>query len=502
MAENVREVLRAAQSAELQGDKERAVALLQRAASLYERAGSLGRAIHMLRHALRLDPQCQSAAESLERLEARPELALLQEIRAGQELEDMPDPSLPAPDEDPERAVWVIDESEQVSMANVEQLIRQAERAITARAALDAASRKARRLLGHAGRPPGFVPTFSLRERTSPHPAEPSASEPPEPVAMPASPPPEAVEPPAAAASAQAAAPEQKPAGQGAEKELRFIDRGPTLADPALGAWCSFCCRPTTEVGALVAGPAGAFICSSCVGESGSLLGGVAPRPVVERPRPQATLELVGQAAARRLLEQGLQAGLRRVLLVGPEGCGKSTWLQALAEEGRGVLVRPSTLESAPMGTALLVEDVDRLSAEEQASLVAWLTRQGMRTVLMTARGEPLRPGRMLRSESSHLPLATTAALSEAVRGALPVALLEQVQLLVALERPSMQELVEVARRWLSSRGRAGALPEPVLESLAAEAARSPRAGHELQALLARVPAGTWSLEETEEPTP
>jgi hypothetical protein len=499
MAENVREVLRAAQSAELQGDKERAVALLQRAAQLYERAGSLGRAVHMLRHALRLDPQCKPAAEYLERLESRPELVLLQEIRAGQEADHLPDPSLPAPDEDPERAVWVIEESEQVSMANVDQLIRQAERVITARAALDTASRKARRLLGHAGRPPGLVPTFSLRERTGKDPAESAPTEPPAPgVSLPA---PEPVAVPASA-PLEAAAPESNPPEQGGERGQRFIDRGPTLADPALGAWCSFCCRPTTEVGSLVAGPAGAFICATCVGESSSLLGGVAPRPVAERPRPQATLELVGQAAARALLERGLQAGVQRVLLVGPEGCGKSTWLQALAEEGRGVLMGPSALESAPLGTALLVEDVDRLSAEEQASLAAFLARQGTRTVLMTARGEPLRMGRVLRSESARLPLATTAALAEAVRGALPVALLEQVQLLVALERPSTQELVEVARRRLAMRGEAGTPPEQVLESLAAEAARSPRAGHELQALLARVPAGTWSLEEGEESTP
>ena len=48
---------------------------------------------------------------------------------------------------------------------------------------------------------------------------------------------------------------------------LRLIERGPTLADPELAAWCSFCCRPRTEVGNLVAGPAGA---SSAPGASGS----------------------------------------------------------------------------------------------------------------------------------------------------------------------------------------------------------------------------------------
>jgi len=51
-----------------------------------------------------------------------------------------------------------------------------------------------------------------------------------------------------------------------------LTQRGPTLADPAQAAWCSFCCRPRDEVGRLVAGPAGAFICTACACQSSSLL--------------------------------------------------------------------------------------------------------------------------------------------------------------------------------------------------------------------------------------
>ncbi len=51
-----------------------------------------------------------------------------------------------------------------------------------------------------------------------------------------------------------------------------FAQRGPTLADPAQAAWCSFCCRPRDEVGPLVAGPASAFICSTCASQASSLL--------------------------------------------------------------------------------------------------------------------------------------------------------------------------------------------------------------------------------------
>ena len=56
------------------------------------------------------------------------------------------------------------------------------------------------------------------------------------------------------------------------EPNKPFLERLPVLADPAQPAWCSFCCRPATEVGRLVAGPAGAFICRSCTERAERLL--------------------------------------------------------------------------------------------------------------------------------------------------------------------------------------------------------------------------------------
>src|SRR5262249_2020594 len=50
-----------------------------------------------------------------------------------------------------------------------------------------------------------------------------------------------------------------------------LFERTPTLADPALEAWCSFCCRPSREVGALVAGPSQAYVCRGCGELAGSL---------------------------------------------------------------------------------------------------------------------------------------------------------------------------------------------------------------------------------------
>ena len=73
-----------------------------------------------------------------------------------------------------------------------------------------------------------------------------------------------------------------------------LVERTPTLADPALEAWCSFCCRPSREVGPLVAGPAHAFVCKACIELASGLLGkaseGADPSPVrpVASPAPTA----------------------------------------------------------------------------------------------------------------------------------------------------------------------------------------------------------------------
>src|SRR5215472_574247 len=70
---------------------------------------------------------------------------------------------------------------------------------------------------------------------------------------------------------------EARPAKTPQSVDPEFAERGPTLADPAQAAWCSFCCRPRDEVGPLVAGPAGAFICTACASQASSLLAARAP---------------------------------------------------------------------------------------------------------------------------------------------------------------------------------------------------------------------------------
>ncbi len=112
-------------------------------------------------------------------------------------------------------------------------------------------------------------------------------------------------------------------------------ERGPSLADPSLEAWCSFCCRPKAEAGALVGGPTGSFICASCVGTSQGFLGGVAE--VVSR-----SVELLPQqqTAAERLSRGKLG------LLFGPAGSGKTTVLAAL--RGATCLELDAPLTSVP----------------------------------------------------------------------------------------------------------------------------------------------------------
>ncbi|HZJ54829.1 MAG TPA: ClpX C4-type zinc finger protein, partial [Myxococcaceae bacterium] len=82
-----------------------------------------------------------------------------------------------------------------------------------------------------------------------------------------------AEEPPGSGLNGLESAPGSEPL-PGLDRPL--FERMPTLADPTLEAWCSFCCRPSREVGALVAGPSHAYVCRGCAELAGSLLDGAA----------------------------------------------------------------------------------------------------------------------------------------------------------------------------------------------------------------------------------
>jgi len=125
----------------------------------------------------------------------------------------------------------------------------------------------------------------------------------------------------------------------GRRRPKRVIEeRGPGLADPALDAWCSFCCRPKAEAGALVGGPTGSFICASCLGAAQGFLGAT-PAPKAKTallPHQQAAVERLGRA--------------KLGLLLGPAGSGKTTVLAAL-----GGLTIEAPVEVVPDGERVVV---------------------------------------------------------------------------------------------------------------------------------------------------
>ena len=515
MAENPRELIRAAQSAEMRGDVDRAVECLKKAAEAYRQAGNAPRALQLLRHARRLDGSRVDIAEEVNRLEWMPEpllarpgpeddedsrLAsvlerslegepLLERGRRQRLIEDaLREAGMHAEGEEASRdgTAWVLETEAAEDLQRLEaQLARVA-------ASVDADAAEVVQAGGAEGSPQEAVKaaaSVNVPALGAPVPVLPAQDG-------------------TLAHSREGTLPGE--AGLNAaprRREKRLIERGPTRADAALDAWCSFCCRPRSEVGDLVAGPAGAFICASCLSESVSLLGDVSPAPLPARPRPVeppgAFMALVGQAEAQTLLERALQMGARCLLAVGPEGSGKSVWFQQLQRQRRGVLATLADLEQAPTAQPLLMEDVDRMDAAAHATLAGFLSRQPRQTVVLSARGLcPDARAPVLRDDSGVLRVPTTATLGLAVCGAVPVSLLEHVQVLLPLHAPTQAEFVDIARRRLALREPSVALSEDVLSFFAAEAVRSPRAGHELHALLNRVPAGTWDLENAAKPSP
>ncbi|MCP3100849.1 hypothetical protein LZ198_18420 [Myxococcus sp. K15C18031901] len=536
MAENPRELIRAAQTAELQGDLPRAVEYLQKAAALYQRAGNAPRALQVLRHARRLDGSRVDLLEEIHRLEWLPETLLArgdaEEDEDSQLVQSLSDEEIPLPElarrqrliddalravearevgvAPPSRATWVLEGEVAEDLQRLEaQLARVAamvEVAVDAHVpgVVGAVSPSAPERVSTThgdGTPPASGVDGSVAE---PSPGE--VAGPSEVLANQGLPEDGGVFLAEALLDARATPTEWRPevrtedAPPRRRREPRIIERGPTRADVSLDAWCSFCCRPQGETGALVAGPAGAFICKACLAESASLLGDVtavplAPRMGVELGR-EAGLDFVGQPEAVAALEQGLRSGVRCLLVVGPEGCGKSTLFQQLQRQGLGVLATVASLTELASTAPVLVEDVERVGPEALRRLEDFLARETRAAVVLGARGQVREQGGVtLRGDSGRWRVPTTEGLARAVQGALPVGLLGRVAQLVSLAIPTQAEYMEMARARLALRDPAVILSEDALAALAAEASRSPRGGHELHALLDRIPAGTWGLE-------
>jgi hypothetical protein len=209
MPSDVREYLRAAQAAEIRGDKARAIDFLHKAADLYENAGNRPRAQQMLRQ--------------IDRLQAAPSTV----VQA------------------------------------------------------DGGARAARAV------PSGGIQSFEQDNRDASSAEFRGATQNGTQISS-----------PEAAAARHARRERRRPA------RPELFQRGPTLADPALEAWCSFCCRPGKEVGALIAGPAGAYVCRGCAQESMRLLGNENAEPSggrgLEREFAQLITRIARQAVRPR----------------------------------------------------------------------------------------------------------------------------------------------------------------------------------------------------------
>ncbi len=275
--------------------------------------------------------------------------------------------------------------------------------------------------------------------------------------------------------------------------DREFTQRAPSLSDPHAPAWCSFCCRPRGEVGQLVAGPAGAFICSACAGESISLLGGPR-RPATIAPiasgAPSAPPLSRRQGEAVSSLQAALREGIRLVLLVGGEGSGKTTCLRALEAHGLGRYVE--TVDGAEAGAAetLLLDGGEGLSAEAFDRLSALVGSHSFPCVL-AVRGVASSIGLRLRDGDRCVGLYTTDELARATVERIPRALLRLAQSAVVLAAPDAEELSQIAIHLLQEKG--AEVSSELVSWLAGEAFKSGHGGHELKALVDRVPRGAWT---------
>ncbi len=293
----------------------------------------------------------------------------------------------------------------------------------------------------------------------------------------------------------------------GADRPL--VERTPTLADPALEAWCSFCCRPSREVGALVAGPAHAYVCRACVELAASLLPGAPASgspPVGVEPRPGPPRRLRSRRRKRRAgagdpgeppaararaaeagpavlptqleavtrIEAALAAGHARVLLVGAAGSGKSTWLQTWASRGLGTAWDGT--EPLPESGAVLVDDVDRLEPAARRQLARMLRS---RAVVLALDATLPEPEQEVGGRRVHAPEQV-----ESLAGSwLPGPVLDGLTL-ECFRAPGGDELRLLAERWRAPDG--SPAPADALEEALRLAVRSARAAHALHALLLR----------------
>ena len=263
--------------------------------------------------------------------------------------------------------------------------------------------------------------------------------------------------------------------------ETTGAERGPLAADPSRAAWCSFCCRPATEVGRLVQGATDAFICAACI----ALATGIRPSiDTLKLSESEPAAELVRLSAQEDLvrLEGELHAGPAFAVVIGPVASGKSAWLARWEALGLGRRWKPEEPLPMPANTCLLVDDVQRLATAERVGLAE---RIGSRAfVLMLGLDGVAAP----ETAPGGNGIWASVELERASGGVLPRALCERVTTWRTLGKLQNPDLALLATHWMELLLGSGQAPERVCpEPIWLEWAQSSgRGAHELKALCQR----------------
>lgn len=296
---------------------------------------------------------------------------------------------------------------------------------------------------------------------------------------------------------AAALAPPEEPEAQPvSRREPRAMpDRGPTAPNTSVDAWCSFCCRPSREMGPLVGSPTGAFICLECVSTARTLLPGNAPVAVSAEAfvskrkqklqQSEGTTKIIA-LAEQTAVRQQLEARAAKVtLLLGPEGSGKSVLLSELAPVW--------LLESGgpPPGNRLAIDVTRALQPDEESAVLRWVLAEPGRRLVLATRGALPDPALTLTGEQGDHAIFGTDAVWLAIGRRLSSRFVSAVEAVFALPALGRESLAALGAHWLASRP-AVKLSLTALERLGEMAEASGRGAHELKAMLGRVPDGHW----------
>jgi hypothetical protein len=112
---------------------------------------------------------------------------------------------------------------------------------------------------------------------------------------------------------------------------------------------------------------------------------------------------------------------------------------------------------------------------------------------LVACRGEEPKGRLALEGDDGEVPLYASESLIAATDGRLPADFADQVQCVAVFRPLSEDALQEIARRHFARRAAEVDASDAVIAAIARAAAGAPRHGHEVRALVARVPPGSWN---------